>query len=353
MMLHRCCTTAWLFVGAVLLAGCSKGPQPGAVLDEAKLAGRDGGVVPACRGGLLPRHGRRRRARRRRRSRAATCGWSGAAATTASGPDDRLHLRCLRPAEGRQLASQPRLFARQPLGLLRPGQRALLRARRPAPTRTAAACGSTCAARTARPIPSRTRASTRAWRSARAASRWATAPRSRSARSTARAPASPACACFPNPAFDEKAAKAWDAEKYYTDPSYYNRKDLVRPYRVGMSCGFCHVGPSPVKPPADPEQPEVREPQLLGRRAVHVGGPALHLQRRTSPRAARTTCTSSPIPTGRARMDTSLVSTDSINNPRTMNAVYDVRRRAWKWPSASGRKSSAAASSTTSSSTTS
>ena len=38
---------------------------------------------------------------------------------------------------------------------------------------------------------------------------------------------------FPNPDFDAKAAKDWDPERYYTDPSYYNRKDLVRPYRVG------------------------------------------------------------------------------------------------------------------------
>ena len=61
---------------------------------------------------------------------------------------------------------------------------------------------------------------------------------------------------FPNPAFDEAARKAWDPERYYTDPSYYQRKDLVRPYRVGMSCGFCHVGPNPTHPPADPEHPQ-------------------------------------------------------------------------------------------------
>ena len=53
---------------------------------------------------------------------------------------------------------------------------------------------------------------------------------------------------FPNPDFDEAAQKKWDAEKFYTDPKYYNDKNLIRPYRVGMSCGFCHVGPSPVKP---------------------------------------------------------------------------------------------------------
>ena len=39
-------------------------------------------------------------------------------------------------------------------------------------------------------------------------------------------------------------------------PEYYNSNTLVRPYRVGMSCGFCHVGPNPTKPPADPENPK-------------------------------------------------------------------------------------------------
>ena len=42
---------------------------------------------------------------------------------------------------------------------------------------------------------------------------------------------------------------------HYEDPAYYLSKDLVRPYRVAMSCAFCHVGPNPLKPPADPENP--------------------------------------------------------------------------------------------------
>src|SRR5215475_5537480 len=61
---------------------------------------------------------------------------------------------------------------------------------------------------------------------------------------------------FPNPNFDERAAAHWDAEKYYTDPNYYNDKTLIRPYRVGMSCAFCHVGPNPIKPPADADEPK-------------------------------------------------------------------------------------------------
>ena len=61
---------------------------------------------------------------------------------------------------------------------------------------------------------------------------------------------------FPNPAFNEAAAKQWDPKRFYDDPSYYLSRKLVRPYRVGMSCGFCHVGPNPEKPPADPEAPQ-------------------------------------------------------------------------------------------------
>ena len=124
---------------------------------------------------------------------------------------------------------------------------------------------------------------------------------------------------FPNPNFDEKARKRWNAERYYSDPSYYYSKDLVRPYRVGMSCGFCHVGPNPLKPPADPNNPRwenlssnVGAQYFWWDRVFNWKGDynadsyffqILHVSRPGS-------------------LDTSLVSTDNINNPRTMNAVY-------------------------------
>ena len=138
---------------------------------------------------------------------------------------------------------------------------------------------------------------------------------------------------FPNPDFDEEAAADWDAERYYTDPDYYNRKDLVRPYRVGMSCAFCHVGPSPEKPPSDPENPNWENLNS------NPGAQYFWVNRiffwNTGPR---------PEP-GKAAphernfiyqlfhtnppgsLDTSLVSTDYMNNPRTMNAVYGVGAR--------------------------
>ena len=84
---------------------------------------------------------------------------------------------------------------------------------------------------------------------------------------------------FPNPDFDEAAAQHWNAEKYFTDPSYYNDKNLVRPYRIGMSCGFCHVGPSPTNPPAERGPSGMGEFEFDRRRAIHVGGPAVRVQR--------------------------------------------------------------------------
>jgi len=127
---------------------------------------------------------------------------------------------------------------------------------------------------------------------------------------------------FPNPAFDEAAAKAWDPKRYYSDPSYYMRKDLVRPYRVGMSCGFCHVGPSPIHPPKDPENPQWAD------LASNVGAQYFWIDRIFTWDADETSFPYQLFHTSRpGALDTSLVSTDSINNPRTMNAIYNLKAR--------------------------
>jgi hypothetical protein len=122
---------------------------------------------------------------------------------------------------------------------------------------------------------------------------------------------------FPNPDFDEAAAQKWDAEKYYSDPQYYYSKDLVRPYRVGMSCGFCHVGPNPVKPPADPENPKWEN------LSSNVGAQYFWIDRIFYWEADSSNFIFQLFHTSRpGTLDTSLVSTDNINNPRTMNAMY-------------------------------
>ncbi len=127
---------------------------------------------------------------------------------------------------------------------------------------------------------------------------------------------------FPNPAFDAAAQKAWDPERYYTDPTYYNRKDLVRPYRVGMSCGFCHIGPSPTNPPADPAHPEWKNLSST------VGAQYMWVDRVFIYSASQDNFMYQLVHTYRpGSMDTSLVSTDNINNPRTMNAIYNLDAR--------------------------
>ena len=131
---------------------------------------------------------------------------------------------------------------------------------------------------------------------------------------------------FPNPAFDAKAAKEWDAERYYTDAKYYNRQDLVRPYRVGMSCGFCHVGPSPVNPPLNPNAPAFANlSSSVGAQYMWVD--RLFIHNANKPEGQRNYMYQLAHSFRPGAMDTSLISTDNINNPRTMNAVYGFAER--------------------------
>jgi hypothetical protein len=127
---------------------------------------------------------------------------------------------------------------------------------------------------------------------------------------------------FPNPDFDSEAARRWDPVRYYTDPSYYNSKDLRRPYRVGMSCAFCHVSPNPDNPPADPEHPRWENLSSL------VGAQYFWVDRIFSWSADPSAYLFQVLHTSRpGSLDTSLVATDYINNPRTMNAIYSVGPR--------------------------
>lgn len=131
---------------------------------------------------------------------------------------------------------------------------------------------------------------------------------------------------FPNPDFDDKAAQHWCdggcGVKYYSDASYYNDKKLVRPYRVGMSCGFCHVGPNPLQPPRDPNNPKWEN------LSSNVGAQYFWIDRIFYWEADQSNFVWQLFHTSRpGSLDTSFVSTDNINNPRTMNAIYMLRER--------------------------
>jgi len=127
---------------------------------------------------------------------------------------------------------------------------------------------------------------------------------------------------FPNPDFDEAAAKRWDPERYYTDETYYNDKKLVKPYRVGMSCGFCHVGPNPSNPPADPEHPKWENLNSNPGAQYFWVDRIFVWQMDPTSFAYQLFHTSRP-----GALDTSFVSTDYINNPRTMNSLYNFGAR--------------------------
>ncbi len=128
---------------------------------------------------------------------------------------------------------------------------------------------------------------------------------------------------FPNPKFDDTARKKWDATRYYRDPDYYNDPQLVRPYRVGMSCAFCHASWSPLSPPRDLTNPEWENISgNIGAQYLRVRAVLGNLLKEDD--FVYHLLDSQPPGT----IDTSLIASDNINNPNTMNAVFRLKERA-------------------------
>lgn len=144
---------------------------------------------------------------------------------------------------------------------------------------------------------------------------------------------------FPNPDFDEEARKKWDAEAYYKTPECLGGEtehecdlrvrereqkegDPIRPYRVGMTCAFCHVGPNPTRPPHDPANPRWSELNSA------VGAQFLKVRPVFLPNLNMRSFLSQILETYRpGTIDTSLAGSDGVNNPRTMNAFYHLGPR--------------------------
>ena len=127
---------------------------------------------------------------------------------------------------------------------------------------------------------------------------------------------------FENPEFTSTAKARWNADKYYSDPSYASRPDTIRPFRVGMSCAFCHIAPHPLKPPADTEHPKWENlsnnigNQYLRFRAVfgNLLQPDNYLYH----------VLDAQLP---GALDTSLIPSDNLNNPNTINSFFGLRGR--------------------------
>lgn len=127
---------------------------------------------------------------------------------------------------------------------------------------------------------------------------------------------------FPNPEFDDEARKQWNAERWMNDPSYYNSNKLVRPYRVGVSCGSCHIAPHPNFPPADPANPRWENlASAIGNQYFREGAVF-------APNVEKGGFFYEQIlaqPPGTS--DTSRIATDHINNPNAINAIFLLGER--------------------------
>ena len=122
---------------------------------------------------------------------------------------------------------------------------------------------------------------------------------------------------FDNPDFKGDAMKRWDGERYDNDPDYAVRRDLVRPYKVGISCGSCHIAFDPCHPPADPVNPRWENlASAIGNQYIREG--------RTFANNVRPggffweMLLAQPPGTS----DTSRIATDHINNPNAINPIF-------------------------------
>lgn len=139
---------------------------------------------------------------------------------------------------------------------------------------------------------------------------------------------------FLNPDFFSNAPGADRARRYWaervmrTNNAYYTNKDvhadpaLVRPFRVSMSCGFCHVGPHPLNPPLNPADPKWEN--LSSNIGAQYWNPQSAFGNLLTPDSFLYHFLKSQAP---GTIDTSLVSTDQINNANTINAVFNLPAR--------------------------
>lgn len=129
---------------------------------------------------------------------------------------------------------------------------------------------------------------------------------------------------FPNPDFHGEATNRWDPRRFYdpADLEYSMRKDLIRPYRVGISCGSCHIAFHPCHPPADPENPRWENlASAIGNQYIREGrvfapnvrkGGFFHEMTEVQPPGTS---------------DTSRIATDHINNPNAINPIFELGAR--------------------------
>jgi hypothetical protein len=125
-----------------------------------------------------------------------------------------------------------------------------------------------------------------------------------------------------------EARKYWKKQveetngRYYTEAGIHSDPKLIRPFRVTMSCGFCHVAQHPLNPPVRDDEPKWEnlssiigaqywDPQPAFGNLLKRPNFLHHFLKSQAP----------------GSVDTSLVSTDHINNTNVINPIFDVPAR--------------------------
>lgn len=121
---------------------------------------------------------------------------------------------------------------------------------------------------------------------------------------------------FPNPNFDPAQ---WDVNQYYATTE---RAQMEPPYRIGLSCGICHIALNPLKPPKDPASPQWENlVGALGNQYIKEGG--LFGGGISDNDFRKQVLNSQPPGTS----DTSRIATDHIDNPNAINAIFNLADR--------------------------
>ena len=119
---------------------------------------------------------------------------------------------------------------------------------------------------------------------------------------------------FPNPNFDPAL---WDIAKYYQEGA-----KIEPPYRIGISCGVCHIAFNPLKPPANLEEPLWENiVSALGNQYLREG--ALFGANIPDEDFRKQVLNTQQPGTS----DTSRIATDHINNPNAINPIFNLPDR--------------------------
>ena len=122
-----------------------------------------------------------------------------------------------------------------------------------------------------------------------------------------------------------------DPNRYYSDPAIHADPQLVRPFRVSMTCAFCHIAPHPLNPPANPAEPQWQNLSSVFGNAYWTAASnitRLHDPARALARGSDASFVYYLVQSQQpGTVDTSLISNDHINNPNTIIPLFDVPAR--------------------------